>query len=118
MNAPSTAERLAFFGMSEPTPTRTPAPRPSTPLGPEASHRLHGAISIKNTSELRITTQPALDARRPARMVIRRWYLGDDGRWWPVPSTSDCWVLHGEDAQAFARAVAEAAAALASEAKT
>lgn len=132
MNAPSTAERLKFFGFGEedetPTRTRAPAPsrarapsprapapqskpRPASDPGPEAGHRLHGAIAIKNDSELRVTTQPAIDARRPARMIVRRWYLGDDGRWWPSPA-NDCWILHGEDAQAFARAVAEAAAHL------
>jgi hypothetical protein len=110
MNAPSIAERLAFF-----EPDAAPTPRPASDPGPEADHRLHGAIAIKNGSELRITSQPP-NGKRPARILIRRWHRDEGGRWWPVAAEL-CWSLSGKDAQVFARGVRAAAKAIAREAK-
>jgi hypothetical protein len=119
----STAERLSFHGFASETPAPTPArastpqptPRPASDRGPEAAHRLHGAIAVKNGSELRVTSQPP-GRGRPGRILIRRWHRDGAGRWWPVAAEL-CWSLSGKDAQTFARAVAEAAAVLAGEAK-
>lgn len=124
----STAARLSFFGMSEPeapAPSPTPAPRGPTPTprpasdrGPEAVHRLHGAVHIKPGVELRVTSQPPT-AGRPARILIRRWQQDEANRWWPVRSSTDiCWSLHGKDAQSFARAVVSAVKLISTEGGT
>jgi hypothetical protein len=97
--------RLAFFEPATPTPTFVDP-------GPSKFHRLHGAITVNHETEIRITTQPSRGPDRPARLVIRRWYQRPDGRWWPA--AAEPWaVLAGKDVQAFAKAVADAALALA-----
>jgi len=130
MSYPTTAARLAFFGMQDAPAANTTraridavasghaatvSGRDSGDRGPARFHQLHGAIPIGHGAELRITTQDAFDGQ-PPRLVIRTWRQKRDATWWPEIHLPGVWIQAG-DVQAFAKAVAEAAQHLAGEAK-
>ena len=123
-NTPSTAARLAFFGMTDESEAAAIRSRVDAVAsghsgaaiadpGPSAWHRVHGAIVLGPGDELRVTSQaerrnPRTADIAPARIAIRRWYLKHDGTWWINADLKGIFVTVGNVAD-FAKAVNEAA---------
>ena len=130
MSSPNTLARLAFHGFGE---AETPAPsperarvdaacssrataRPAPPLrgGPEREHRIHWRYVISaGRLEVRLTTFGG-------KVHLRPWFrtatTSEVGGWFPTAATRLV-SIDDREIGAFARAVAEAAAALAGEAE-
>ena len=92
--------------LSTPSPSDRVNRTPTADDGPARFHHLHGSVPLGPCHELRITTQAARGADRPARLVIRPWREAN-GRWWPVAHDQGVTVDAG-DMLALSRAVANA----------
>ena len=116
----TTDARLAFIFPEQepgitPAPASRPASRPEHDPGPSLHHKLAGGFPLGPGVEMRITWQPARDADRPARLMMRPWRQHvEDGSWWPISDKPGI-VVSAKDARAFGAAVAAACAALEAE---
>jgi hypothetical protein len=126
-NLPSTAERLAFFGMEEaetaaPSPTRArvdavESSRSAVDPGPSQFHRVHGVFPKRPGQETRVTTTGRTPDGRSSRLYVRTWRANADGIWWPLKNDHG-FSVPAEHAHEFARAVAAAVQALEGEVKS
>jgi len=110
-HTPSTAERLAFFGMTDESKDIRHA------YGPSQFHCVHGVFPKGQGQETRVTTTVRGPYEKSARLHIRTWRADANGVWWPLKNDHGC-SIQAEHAETFGRAIAAAVATLASEAKS
>jgi hypothetical protein len=113
MSFPTTAARLSFFGMGEDAPaantTRARVDAAVSCSSP-AAPLFEKSFPIGKHGQYVVQALPANDFA-PARLVIRRWTATHTGKWEPVHNEPGICIFASR-AEAFARAVVAAGAAL------